>query len=306
MKFAWGSPTIIKARLLIVAIMIFVLAVLFWPSHTTSMFSVGSGQEATITFPGKDFEYDLFVHSVNVSAGTAELSVFIPAWSAYSTPGSSYAICLEQNWAKTLKDFKKGDIYEFTEGNNSGPLFKLEQVDETQVQFSILDSWLSDNTATQSMQFTANPIVQNESLIVVSDKAKYAQGETVNISITNDTGGDVEMCSTLYRIGQLNYSDNRIEWRQLMLGNTGYSLNESFMLHDGESRGVSWNQTEQTCSDGNSSNAVQVAPGQYKIEAIPFAGNYPYGSMAYIDRCYSTPAEFPLDKSDYSVIIEIE
>jgi len=307
MKIPWGSPTVIKMRLILVAIMVFVLAVLLWPSQTLYKFSVEPRHEATITYPGKDFEYNLFVHSVDASAGTANLSVFIPAWSAYSNPDSSYTICLEQNWAVTLKDFKVGETYRFEEGDNNVTLFKMTKVDDTQAVFSIMDSWLSDNPETQSVQFTTNPMVLNESLTVVTDKAQYVQGETVNFSITTNTSSDIEMCSTLYRIGRLNYSDSRIEWRQLMLDNMGYSANETFMLHAGESIGASWNQTEQIwSSDWSGTNASQVAPGQYKIEAIPVTGNYSYGGIGYTDRCYSRPAEFPLDNCDYSVIIEIE
>jgi hypothetical protein len=292
--------------------MMIVLAVLFWPSQTVYKFSVEPGHEATITYPGKDFEYNLFVHSVDASAGTANLSVFIPAWSAYSNPDSSYTICLEQNWAVTLKDFKEGETYEFKGGNYDGPLFKLEQVDDTQVLLSVVNKWTSDDASTRGMQYTVNETAQVEPLNVATDKAKYIQGETVNVSITNNTSSDIEMCSTLYRIGRLNYSDDRIEWQQLMLDNAGYSAarysaNETFMLHAGESIGASWNQTEQACSDNwSGTNASQVPPGQYKIEAISLTGNYFFGSNGYTDRCYSRPAEFPLDNCDYSVIIEIE
>jgi hypothetical protein len=308
MKIAWGSPTIIKLRLLTVAIMIFVLAVLFWPSHTVSVFSVEPGQEATITILGKDFEYKLFVHSVNASTGTAELSVFIPAWSAYSTPGSAYTIYTEQNWTVTLQGFKEGQTYEFKEGVNNGPLFKLEQVDDTQAQFSILDSWMGDDSNIQSMQFSMNEIAQAEPLSVVTDKAKYAQGETVNISITNNASSDTELCSALYRIARLNYSDDRIEGRQLMLDNAGYSANDSFVLHAGEAIGSTWNQMEQVASSEGNGNwsPSQVPPGQYKIEVLPATGNYSGFNSMLMDYCYSRPAEVPLDKCDYSTIIEIE
>jgi hypothetical protein len=313
MKIPWGSPTVIKMRLVIVAVIIFVLAVFLWPQHTIYSFSVEPGKEYTVSFQGKDFEYNLFVHSIDASAGTAELSVFIPARSVYpstasdSAAYSTFALSLEQNWAVTLKDFKVGETYRFEEGDNNVTLFKMTKVDDTQAVFSILDSWSSDNPETQGVEFTTKPIVLNESLSVATDKAKYAQGETVNISITNDTDSDIEMCDTMYRIGPLNSSDDRIEWRQLMLGNTGYSENDSFMLHAGESISASWNQTEQVwSSDWSVTEAIQVAPGRYKIEAIPFTGNPSSASMGYIDSCYSRPAEFPLDKLDYSVIIEIE
>jgi hypothetical protein len=308
MKIPWGSPTVIKLRLLMVAVMIFLLAVLFWPSHTIFEFPIQSGQEAAITYLGKDFEYNLFVHSVDASAGTAELSVFIPARSAYPAPDSgSYAYSTEQNWAVTLKDFKEGETYDFKGGNYNGPLFKLEQADETQMLLSVMDSWTGDDAYNQGMQYSENETDQIAPLSVITDKAKYTQGETVNISITNNTGSDIEMCSTLYRIGRLNYSDDLIEWRQLILDNTGYSANETFIIHAGETIGASWNQTEQVwSSDWSSTNASQVAPGQYKIETIPLTGNYSSGGIGYIDRCYSRPAEFPLDKCDYSVIIEIE
>lgn len=318
MKIPWGSPSVIRMRLIIVATIIFVLWVLFQPKHTVYCFSVEPGKEYTVSFQGKDFEYTLFVHSTDTPAGTAELSVFIPARSAYpstasdSAAYSTFALSLEQNRAVTLKDFKVGETYRFEEGDNNVTLFKMTKVDDTQAVFSIMDSWTSDNHETQGVQFSTKPMVLNESLTaftetVVTDKARYAQGETVNISITNDTGNDIEMCDTMYRIGRLNSSDDRIEWRQLMLGNTGYSEYDSFMLHAGESISASWNQTEQVwSSNGSVTEAIQVAPGQYKIEAIPFTDNSFSISMAYIDSCYSAPAELPLDKLDYSVIIEIE
>jgi hypothetical protein len=302
MKSPWGSPTIIKARLVIVAVMMFVLAVLFWPSHTVYKFSVEPGHKATITIQGKDFEYNLFVHSVDASAGTAELSVFIPAWSiARYDPYST-----EQNRAVTLKDFKEGETYRFQEGNNDHPLFKLEQVNDNDVLFSVVDSWTGDYASNRGIQYSTNETAQIAPFNVTTEKVKYAQGEMVNISITNNTGGDIEMCSNLYRIGQLNYSDDRIEWRQLMLNNSGYSANETFILHAGESMGASWNQTEQVTSSGWSSpRTIQVALGQYRIEAIPSMGNSIYSIYGFTDPCY-VPPEFPLDKLDYSVIIEIE
>jgi hypothetical protein len=307
MKIPWGSPTVIKARLILVAILVIVLAVLLWPSHTVFQFSVEPGQEATITFSGKDFEYDLFVHSVDASAGTAELSIFVPAWSAHPAPKSGFSsYSTEQNWAVTLKDFREGKTYEFKEGNYNGPLFKLEQVNDTGVLLSVVDSWTGAYASNRGVQYSTNETAQIAPFSVTTEKAKYAQGETVNISIMNNTSSDIEMCSNLYRIGQLNYSDDRIEWRQLMLNNSGYSTNETFMLHAGESIGASWNQPEQVwSSDWSNTSTKQVTPGQYRIEAIPVTGNYSYG-MGYTDRCYSVPPEFPLDKLDYSVIIEIE
>jgi hypothetical protein len=308
MKIPWGSPTVIKMRLILVAVMIFVLAVFFWPSHTVYNFSLQPGYETTVTFPDKDFEYNIFVHSVDASAGTAKLSVFIPAWSVYSTSESgSYTYSTEENRAVTLKDFKEGETYIFIEGSNDQPLFKLEKVDDIYVLFSVVDSWTGDDPSSQGMEFDASELIQETQLSVATDKAKYSQGETVNIGITNDTDDYIEICSALYRIGRLNYSDDRIEWRQLILGNAGYSANETFMMHADTTIGASWNQTEQVwSSDGSVTEAIQVAPGRYKIEAIPFTGNSSSVSMAYIDSCYSAPAEFPLDKSDYSVIIEIE
>jgi len=282
--------------------MIFVLAVLFWPQHTIYKFSVEPGQEATITYPGRNFEYNLFVHSVDASAGTADLSVFIPAWSIagygpYST---------EQNRAVTLKDFKEGETYKFDEGDNNVTLFKLDRVNDNDVLFSVVGSWTSDYKSTQGVQYSTNETAQIAPFSVTTEKAKYAQGETVNTSITNNTGGDIEMCSNLYRIGQLNYSDDRIEWRQLMLNNSGYSANETFILHAGESINATWNQTEQVTSSGWSSpRTIQVAPGQYRIEAIPSMGNSIYSIYGLTDPCY-VPPELPLDENDYSVIIEIE
>ena len=305
MKIPWGSSSLTKMRLVIVAVVIFILVVLFWPQHTTYYFSVEPGQEYTVTFQGNDFEYDLFVHSINAVAGTAELSIFIPAYSAYYVPGG-HAVCLEQNRAVTLQDFRVGETYRFEEGDNNVTLFKMTKVDNTQAVFSVLDSWLSDDPETQDIDFSINSIAQNESLTIVTDKAKYSQGETVNISITNDTDSDIKVCSALYRIGQLNYSDDRIEWRQLMLGATGYTANETFVLQAGESVSASWSQTEQVCIDGTGTDAHQVAPGQYRIEAIIYRGDHPYGVTGYIDSCYSVLPELPLDECGYSVITEIE
>jgi hypothetical protein len=307
MKIPWGSPAVIRMRLIIVAVVIFVLAVFFWPQQKVMYFSLNPGEGTTVTFAGKDFDYNLCVHSVDASTKTADISVFIPAYSAYSVPGGSYQICLEQNQAVTLSNFREGQIYEFMEGSNGGPLFKLEHTDYETALFSVVDSWTGDNPETQNILLNLNPTAPNASPTVSTDKAKYDQGETVNISITNDTGSDIEMCSNLYRIGQMNYSDGRIEWRQLIISNPGYTANQTFVLHAGESVSASWNQTEQVwSSNGNVTEAVQVAPGRYKIEAIPFTDNSSSISMAYIDSCYSAPPQFPLDESDYSVIIEIE
>ena len=177
MKIRWGAPTETRSWLIIATLIIIVLAVLFWPNHTVYKFSVAPGQEATVNFTGKSFpdgmEYNLFVNSVNASAGTAEISVFVPASSAYSVPpeaGYEISWCWagEQNWAVTLKDFAKGGTYVFKGGNYNGPLFKLEEVKDNQVLLSVADSWTGDDAYTRGMHYTLNQTARPKTLSVVT------------------------------------------------------------------------------------------------------------------------------------------